>query len=497
MGAIAAVFSKSRADAPRLVVKMLSAMKYRAQDGAGVAWNGNLESATTPVGLSVPSSAGNAAIGYDFTRVLPSDSPQPIRAGEGWLCMDGRILGDRGMVGGEEAARLLESKLTLAEFPSIQHTIEGAYSLCFCADNRLLVTRDPLGLKPIFIGRRDDLVAVASDRKALWAIGIREPTTMPPGACLKASPEATIVENPDRQLGEVLESPHGQADGHELLRLLRESVSIQVAGLDAIAIGFSGGLDSTIIAKIAKDAGVDPLLVTVGIGWTPETSLAESAAKTIGLPIAVKPLSKDDLEQSLDRVLWLIEEPNLMKVSIAMAIHWTAEAALENGGSVLMLGQGSDELFGGYSRFARIFGELGPEGCEEAILESVRSAHKVNYQRDEQVICSLRAELRLPFATRKMTAFASRVPLAMKVRSSADNLRKWILRDAAIKLGLPSEIALRPKKAVQHASGIEKAIREVAKKHRLTPSAYLEERFRDLTKRFDNGKAFHGSIVSY
>jgi hypothetical protein len=44
------------------------------------------------------------------------------------------------------------------------------------------------------------------------------------------------------------------------------------------------------------------------------------------------------------------------------------------------------------------------------------------------------------------------------------------------------KIALRPKKAIQHASGIEKVIRDVAKRHRLPPSEYLVERLQAIKK---------------
>jgi asparagine synthase (glutamine-hydrolysing) len=497
LGAIAAVLSKPGIDAPGLVAKMLCGMQHRAQDGAAVAWDGNLESASTPSRLSPSSTTGNSAIGYGFTRILAGDDPQPIRAGEGWLCLDGRIVAHRMLVGGEEAARLLENKLTPVDFSSIRHMIDGAYSLCFCTSGGLLVTRDLLGLKPVFIGSRNGLVAVASDRKALWAIGIREPTTLPPGGCLKASPEELTVESPEPQMSASRSPCHEQVGSRDLLRLLVESVLIQTTGVDATAVGFSGGLDSAVLAKIAKDAGVDTLLVTVGVGKTAEMSVAESTAETIGLPIVTKQLSKDDVAQSLDRILWLVEDPSLMKVSIAMAMHWTAQAALENGRPVIMLGQGSDELFGGYKRFAAILGERGAEACEEAISESIGNAHEVNFQRDEQAVSPLRAELRLPFATRRITESASRVPLTMKVRSSSDNLRKWILRDVALELGIPSVIALRPKKAIQHASGVEKTIREIAKKRGLTSSGYLEQRFRMMKSEFDARDARPASVASY
>jgi len=490
LGAVAAVFSKSNIDATCLVTKMLRAMRHRAQDGAAVAWGENFESARSPADLRASSPAKHVAIGYAFTGILPDDIQQPVPAGEGWFCLDGRIVAGQRLVGVKEATRLLDQKLNSAEFPSIQSHIDGAYSACLCVDDTLLVTRDPLGLKSTFMGRRNDLVGVASDRKALWAIGIPEPTSLPPGATLTATPDGVTVNLPEPAPDELKASYGSGVGAEELSQSLAESVSIQTAGIDRVCAGFSGGVDSTVLAKIAKDAGVDVLLVTVGLGRTAEMTQAESVAREIGLPIVTKEFSQGDVERYLDRMLWLEEEPSLMKVSIAMALHWAGEVCVENGRRVLMLGQGSDELFGGYKRFATILGERGERAALEAISESVRTASEVNYQRDDQAVSSLRAELRLPFATMTMRRIASTVPLGMKVRSPSDGIRKWILRDAAIRIGLSPAVAMRPKRAIQHTSGIEKAIRELAKKQGLPAQAFLENRLREIRNRFStaNGK---------
>jgi len=477
LGAIAGVFSQSQIDAPGLVREMLSAMKHRAQDGAAIAWNGTVESTSSPSSLRGSSPTEHLAVGYGFTRVLAEDRPQPLRAGKGWLCMDGRITANGMLLGGEEAANRLEPRLTRVSFPRINREFDGAYSLVYSTTRELLVTRDALGLKPLFIGERDGLVAVASERKALWSIGIQKTSTFPLRRSLRAGPEGIAIESSN---DESLQAPRlpRELSAEELARLLVESVSTQAAGLGTFAIGFSGGLDSSILAKIAEDLGLDALLVTVGIGHTSEMSQAESAAKAIGLPIVLARFSIQDVEENLDRLVWLVEQPDLMQVSIAMAVHLTAKAAMKNSRSIIMLGQGSDELFGGYKRFATILGKRGPSAAEEAILQSIQNAHEVNYQRDDQAVSSLPVELRLPYSTSKMTDFALRVPLSMKVRSSADLARKWVLREAAIKLGIPSEIAMRPKRAIQHASGIEKSIREIARAHGQAASTYLENRLR-------------------
>lgn len=244
---------------------MLCAMRHRAQDAAGVAWDERLESEPSPGLLSVSSSTQHTAVGYGFTKILPDDDPQPVRLGDGWLCLDGRIVADRMMVGGAEAARYLQDRLAPVEFTSIQFDIDGAYSICHCKNHELLVTRDSLGLKPLFIASREDLVAVASDRKALYSIGMSDIAGFPPGASLTANQEGTIL-NPPAETHARLQA--GGVSTDDLLQLLVESVSIHTTGLSSVAVGFSGGLDSAIIAKMAKDAGADVLLTTIGVGRT-------------------------------------------------------------------------------------------------------------------------------------------------------------------------------------------------------------------------------------
>ncbi len=197
MGGIAAVFSKSPIDAPQVVAKMLSAMQHRGKDAAAVAWGDSLESTTDlPGRLVASSSKRRIAVGYCFTKILPSDIPQPVRAGEAWFSMDGRIVANGQLVGGSQAARILESRLTPTRFSSIRRDVDGAYALCCCTDEWLLVTRDQLGLKPIYFGHQDDLIAVASDRKALWAIGIADTKIFPVGGCLEATEVGSTVDSP-------------------------------------------------------------------------------------------------------------------------------------------------------------------------------------------------------------------------------------------------------------------------------------------------------------
>lgn len=98
---------------------------------------------------------------------------------------------------------------------------------------------------------------------------------------------------------------------------------------DRVALAFSGGLDSGLTAALAKETNISVKLVAVGLPGSVELRSVEGYAKQVGLPIMIQAYNPDSLEQYVRRIVWLIEEPNLMKVSIAIPLHWAAEAAAQ------------------------------------------------------------------------------------------------------------------------------------------------------------------------
>ena len=52
-------------------------------------------------------------------------------------------------------------------------------------------------------------------------------------------------------------------------------------------------------------------------------------------------------------------------------------------------------------------------------------------------------------------------------------MRKWVLRAAAKRVGLAEDMVMRHKKAIQHGTGVENAIRKMAKKQDQSPESYL------------------------
>jgi asparagine synthase (glutamine-hydrolysing) len=265
-----------------------------------------------------------------------------------------------------------------------------------------------------------------------------------------------------------------------LKELLEESIRRLTRFESKVAVAFSGGLDSSLTAVLAKQIGVPVELIAVGLKNSSESMSAETYAKQLDLPLSLQIFDPSSLDAYVRRLIWLIEEPNLMKVSIAIPLHWAAEAAAKRGHKVMLCGQGSDELYGGYAKYARTLDRLGRRALESELYRSVTQSYIVNFERDDQATAPSGVELRTPFTDPDVIRFSLRIPSELKVKSGDDIMRKWILRTVGQDIGLASEITWRRKKAIQHGTGVEHAILKMAKNKGLTADAYLEQVYAEV-----------------
>jgi asparagine synthase (glutamine-hydrolysing) len=189
----------------------------------------------------------------------------------------------------------------------------------------------------------------------------------------------------------------------------------------------------------------------------------------------------EDVEVDLDSVLWAIEEPDPMKVSVALPLHWVARIASDSGGRVLFSGSGSDELFGGYRKYIREYLESG-ESVRETMFRDVVASHEVNYERDYKVCTEHGMELRLPFADLRLIEFGMSLPTGLKLSLESEYPRKLVLRRLAEKLGFPNEMAYKPKRAVQYSTGVNSALKRLARREGKSLAGFLVDRFDELKR---------------
>jgi asparagine synthase (glutamine-hydrolysing) len=470
MGAIAAAFDKNGTKAASLVLTMLKELKHRGTKTPTIVTHpsrfitqmlGKLKQEETSSKLAIGTNSSEPILGENYTWIFEGQyfptEPSILH----------QIIHKTGHRPLETARQILKE-------------INGSYTFAIASPDKIAVGRDTMGINTLYCGENKSIHAVASERKALWKIGITNVHSFPPGNLAIVNEEGFTFEpisiiKPIHQIK--INMPNA---AKRLQKLLEESTRERCLNIKEVAVAFSGGIDSSLIACLAKLAGASAHLICVGLKDQSEINHAKDAAEKLGLPITVRTYTVRDVENVLRKVLWLIEEPNAMKLGVAIPFYWTAETASKHGYNVLLAGQGADELFGGYHRYLTEYARGGAEKVAEALYHDVAMSYETNFQRDQAVCTYHKVELRLPFVDTEVVRYALSLPLKLKIESTQDTLRKRILRQVAKNLGIPASIADKPKKAVQFATGVDKALKKLAEKEGLTKSGYIEKAFREV-----------------
>lgn len=357
---------------------------------------------------------------------------------------------------------------------AVEHTnniINGDYVYSIFDGENIAVSRDKIGVKPLFYGERKGLQAFASERKSLWKVNITNIKTLAPGYILYNfnlhSPKNLIYDyhyDKNYKYTEYL---------HHLDIYLNNSVKDRIKNINNIALIFSGGIDSTLLLYYILDNLEEQqniTLYTVGNKDSMDLKYAKNISKSLNLNLRYFIVDEDTVWNCLDSTLLAIEDANLMKLGVGMTLFIASHMIHKDNIKVALSGQGADELFAGYKRYLSTFkqGYIRDDGIrytdfqavEFELREDIKNIYHVNLERDDAVTMANGIELRVPFLSEEVVKLSLNIPAKYKIKNQDDDIRKNILRDLASKKGLPDSIAYRNKKAAQYGSGIDKILRK-------------------------------------
>jgi asparagine synthase (glutamine-hydrolysing) len=324
---------------------------------------------------------------------------------------------------------------------------DGEFSMAGRRDGALYGVRDALGTRGLWAVKSGrGAGSIASDYRMLsGAVLVPPGTTYAKGRARKRAPGGRGGAGP-LSFEEAAEA---------LASLLDESVRRRVHGRGRVAVSFSGGLDSSLLALLASRYA-DVVLCSAYASGSRDESQSERAAGLLGLKLETGVLDEETLAKMSRGAELPPGDATVMDKALWCIYSTTSELAKRSKARTILLGQLADELFGGYMKYAVRAREEGARAAEEMMRKDVRACADRGFLRDEAA-CSASCEVRFPYADERIASFAAGLPFEYKVREGGE--RKAVLRAAALELGLPEELASAPKKAAQFSSGASKLLK--------------------------------------
>ncbi len=367
-----------RASAPPVdrdeILRVRDAMAHRGPDGAG-AWF---------------SADGEAGLGHRRLAILDLSEAgaQPMASADGRyrIVFNGEIYNFRELRASLEdrGARFRtrsDTEVVLALYGSEGAAgfarLRGMFALAIWdeAERSVVLARDPYGIKPLYVATSDGTFRFASQLKALEISGriargvepaaavgfllwgsVPEPWTLrrgvralPPGHFLRAGPDGVGEPAPFVRLARGDASPERTSVASALERSVRHHLVSDVP----VAIFLSAGLDSGIIAALARRASPEPP-TTITLAFeefrgTPrdEAPLAARVAAALGTRHVERTLGRGDFLGLWERALAAMDQPSIDGFNT----YVVSGAARDLGFKVVLSGLGGDELFGSYASF--------------------------------------------------------------------------------------------------------------------------------------------------
>lgn len=402
---------------------------------------------------------------------------QPLRSTDGALALavNGEIYNHRD----------LEAKLTVpysfttesdcevinalwrAHGPEFVDQLNGifAFALWDAAQQRYLIARDPLGVIPLYYGHdREGRLWVASEMKSL--VGICEDVAIFPPGHLLDSKEGVVRPYRTRAWRDYSAVQGQTIDPADLKAAFMEAVRRQLMCDVPYGVLLSGGLDSSVVAWCAaqfakrriEDGGKSeawwPRLhsFAVGLEGSPDLAAARIAAEALGTAHHEFHFTFEEGLDALSEVIRHIETYDVTTIRASTPMFLLARRIRSMGIKMVLSGEGSDEVFGGYLYFHKA-----PD-AKEFHAETVRKLdglHQFDCLRANKSMAAFGIEARVPFLDLEFLDVAMSIDTEQKRVTprvaGGRPVEKWLLRKA-FEGCLPESILWRQKE--QFSDGV-------------------------------------------
>src|SRR5690606_26193370 len=335
------------------------------------------------------------------------------------------------------------------------------FALYDARDDSFLIARDHMGIIPLYYGKDEEgQLFVASELKSLEGFCV-EIAQFPPGHYLSSTEGSEPKKWYTRDWESYDAVKDNETDLAKLRQALEEAVQRQLMSDVPYGVLLSGGLDSSVIAAITKkfaskriETGGEeeawyPQLhsFAVGLKGAPDLIAAKKAADHIG---TIHHEINFTIQEGLDAirdVIYHLETYDVTTIRASTPMYLLSRVIKSMGIKMVLSGEGSDELFGGYLYFHKA------PNAQEFHEETVRKLKKLylyDCLRANKSLAAWGVEGRVPFLDKEFMDVAMTLNPADKMIRDG-RMEKWVVRKA-FEDYLPESIAWRQKE--QFSDGV-------------------------------------------
>lgn len=327
--------------------------------------------------------------------------------------------------------------------------LEGSYTCAIVDEDETILARDQVGPKPLFFGLKNGSLYFSTEMKGLrdhLRFDIQE---LAPGYLYSSKDgmkqfDPFVPDTPE--IGNLKET------ASTLRELVIEAVKKRMAGVCGVSL--SGGLDSSIIAAIAKqfNPALHLFIGTIDSAPGPDLENAILMADFLGLEHHICRITDSDILDFIPQAIWYLESFDEDCISGITSNYYVSRLAKEYADSVFV-GEGADELFGGYRMVLKSPKVTSDEHREQLAQKLLDIAYNTALRRLDRAWMANAVNYQTPFLDAKVVAFSQKIPMEWKIYGEKQ-VEKFILREAFRDM-LPEKIANREKLRFAMGTGMD------------------------------------------
>jgi len=251
----------------------------------------------------------------------------------------------------------------------------------------------------------------------------------------------------------------------ENIRLLLEEITMQC---DANWIAFSGGLDSSILAQIKKDQGLNAITIITKDFLGTDLPYSQIVTKHIDIPLELKYVNIDEMLSAIESTIKILKNFNDIEIRNSIVSYLYLKTLKEKNVTKVITGDGADEIFAGYNFLVK--------KDHSELKDELKRMKEIMHFTSQKIANELGISIQMPFVDENIINAVETLPISLLInQKNDDKFGKWILRKA-FENDLPSSVIWRKKTPMQDGSGTVGLIK-------MFDSVITDDIFKEKTKK--------------